>query len=184
MSKKPTSAEVLALFRELEPKEQSRVLRALTDPTVHKPQNWLTLEEVAQVFQKSKSQISRYAKQGILATNGAKHRHLRISLLSILQYHLQELRRATEKLFACHLNQVCRLPEADPRSRSQLIRRRSQLNRSRKEALKQLDELEALYIQTLTIPPRRRDSAEFVACSLHPRFDDGFCPLVASTPVS
>jgi hypothetical protein len=59
--------------------------------------NWMTLDEAADDLRKSKSQVSRDAKEEKLLTNGRRGRHLRISRLSVAHAHAQQALRFFKK---------------------------------------------------------------------------------------
>jgi hypothetical protein len=110
--------EIIALCQKLSPEDRQLVRRGLaSSPPTPPSSNWMTLDEVAADLGKSKSQISRDAKQGKFLTNGEIGRYLRIHGLSVARmYYMlrfntakrfrsrREVRRISDPLFQDWLN--------------------------------------------------------------------------------
>jgi hypothetical protein len=84
--------EIIALCQQLTLTEQQQVKESLQRKyraamrTQESP-NWETLEEAADSLGKSKSQVSRDAKNGKLRTNGQKGGYLRVLTWSVAEAH-------------------------------------------------------------------------------------------------
>jgi hypothetical protein len=93
MSKNPDRAEVVArLYSELPLEDQRQALTLILGRDINSPKRWMTLAEVADSLEVSRSQASRYAAAGRLLTNGKVKKAYRIALTSMLLFHCERIR--------------------------------------------------------------------------------------------
>jgi hypothetical protein len=82
---KPPVAATLEQYRSLTPAERRQFLCAISDGVADAPGLWTTIAVAAEDLELSKSQVSRYVRQGKLFTNGKTSRHLRILVPSLIR---------------------------------------------------------------------------------------------------
>jgi hypothetical protein len=110
---RPTSADqLITAYHTLPPEEQSKVLAALTATP---DDGWMTLAEVADLLEKSPSQVTRYAKQGKLKTNGQGRGRYRIErcgalilATKLLIKECKALTRDADRLGMSDISKKCR----------------------------------------------------------------------------
>jgi hypothetical protein len=89
--------QVLPLCLSLPPDDREMLIDKLLDcrraSQIDDSRHWVTLAEAAESLERTKSQISRYVKQGRLLSNGKKSRHLRVLHISVCRVLCEEIRK-------------------------------------------------------------------------------------------
>jgi hypothetical protein len=90
-----TVNQVLPLCLSLSPEDRDLLIDQLLDcrraSQIDDSKEWMTFEAAASALDRTKSQISRYVKQGRLLSNGKKSRHLRVLHISVCRMLFEQL---------------------------------------------------------------------------------------------